>query len=57
MGVLTKEEGGSGTTTRSIEEGEGAQWSERAASKGSNNMYERIDDTKRSGDFYKVQGM
>jgi len=53
----TKEEKESGTTIRGMEEGEGAQWGKRAISKGSSNVYERVDGTKRSSDICGVQGM
>ena len=34
---------------RSVEESKGALWSERAAPKGSSNMYGGVDDTVRNG--------
>jgi len=55
--VFTKkaeEKRGSGTTARSMGEGERTQWSEGAASKGSGNVYGRVDHTQRSGDFCGV---
>ena len=57
MGMPTKEEKESGTTIRGMEEGEGAQWGKRATSKGSSNVYERVDGTKRSSDICGVQRM
>jgi len=50
-----KKERRSGTATKGIGEGEGAQWSKRAASKGSSNMYGGVDYIQRSGDICGVQ--
>jgi len=50
-------ERGSSTTTRSMREGEGTQWSEGAVPKGSSDVYRRIDDTQRSSDLCGVQRM
>ena len=51
-----KERGG-GTAIGSVEESERAQWSEGAAPKESSNVYRGVDNTQRSGDFCRVQGM
>jgi len=48
---------GSSTITRSVGEGEGAQWSEGAAPKGSSNVYKRVDNTQRNSDLCGVQRM
>jgi len=37
-----------------MEEGEGILWSKGAASKGSSDVYGRVDDTQRSGDVHGV---
>ena len=56
-GVSTKKREkrtGSGTTVRSMGEGEEAQWSKRITPKGGNNVYGRVDNTQRGGDFCGV---
>ena len=56
-GGRKEKERGSGTTMRSVGESEGTLWSERTAPKGSSNEYEGMDDTERSGDICRVQGV
>jgi len=48
-----KERGG-GTTMSSVKESEGALWNEGAAPKRSNNVYRRVDDTKRGSDLGRI---
>jgi len=57
VGVSTKERKerrGSGTTMRSMGEGEEAQWSKRITPKGGSDVYGRVDNTQRGGDFCEV---
>ena len=57
MGVSKEKkekEGRSGIAMKSMEEGEGAQWSKGTASKGSSNVYGGVDNTQRSGDLHGV---
>ena len=49
-----EKERGNGTTTRSVGESEGAQWSEGVAPKGSSNVYGGVDDTQRNGDLCRM---
>ena len=49
--------GGCGTTARSVEESEGAQQSEGAASQRSSNGYEGVDNEMGGGDLCGVQKM
>ena len=49
-----EERRGSGTTVRSMGKGEEAQWSKRITPKGGNDMYGRVDNTQRGGDFCGV---
>jgi len=52
-----EKERGSGTPMKSVEEGEGAQWSKWIAPKGSSNVHGGVDDTQRSGDLHGMQGV
>ena len=58
MGVSKEEERrkerGNGATAQSMGEGEGAQWSEGAAPKGSSNVHRGMDYIQRSSDICGV---
>ena len=49
-----KKEKGGDTTTRSVEEGEGALWSKRTVSKRNSNEYGRMDDAVGNSNPYRV---
>ena len=52
-----EKERGSSTTMQIVKESERALWSEGAASKGSSNMYGRVDNTQKSCNTCGVLGM
>jgi len=52
-----EEEEGGDTTTKGVEEGEKTQWSKGATSKGSSNVYGRMDNEEGGGDLYGVPGV